>query len=111
LIRSIPPSLLLTSAESNSAHSVAFATIGAKETQRLDSDSTPVKLHMRRAPGCDPRMSASGTKQMLVNERRQPERVDEQPRLFFVHFWANDDAVKLAKGLQAALAKFAVVRS
>jgi hypothetical protein len=29
--------------------------------------------------------------------------LDEQPRLFFMHFWANDDAVKLAKGLRAAL--------
>jgi len=29
----------------------------------------------------------------------------EQPRLFFMHFWANDDAVKLAKGLRAALDK------
>jgi hypothetical protein len=28
-----------------------------------------------------------------------------------VHFWANDDAVKLAKGLQAALEKIAVVRN
>jgi hypothetical protein len=37
--------------------------------------------------------------------------LDEKPRLFFVHFWANDDAVKLAKGLQAALAKIAVARS
>lgn len=27
----------------------------------------------------------------------------EQPRLFFLHFWANDDAVKLARGLRAAL--------
>ena len=27
----------------------------------------------------------------------------EQPRLFFMHFWANDDAMKLAKGLRAAL--------
>ncbi len=27
----------------------------------------------------------------------------EQPRLFFMHFWANDDAGKLAKGLRAAL--------
>jgi uncharacterized protein DUF1259 len=27
----------------------------------------------------------------------------EDPRLFFMHFWANDDAVKLAKGLRAAL--------
>jgi hypothetical protein len=27
----------------------------------------------------------------------------ENPRLFFMHFWANDDAVKLAKGLRAAV--------
>lgn len=27
----------------------------------------------------------------------------EQPRLFFMHFWANDDAMKLAKGLRAAV--------
>lgn len=27
----------------------------------------------------------------------------EQPRLFFMHFWANDNSVKLAKGLRAAL--------
>ena len=32
----------------------------------------------------------------------------EQPRLFFVHFWANDDALKLAKGLRAALEKTAI---
>jgi hypothetical protein len=25
------------------------------------------------------------------------------PRVFFVHFWANDDAAKLATGLRAAL--------
>jgi len=31
--------------------------------------------------------------------------LDEQPRLFFMHFWANDDALKLAKGLRAALDK------
>jgi len=29
--------------------------------------------------------------------------LEEQPRLFFMHFWANDDAVRLAKGLRAAL--------
>ncbi|HEX5507541.1 MAG TPA: DUF1259 domain-containing protein [Pseudolabrys sp.] len=31
--------------------------------------------------------------------------LDEQPRLFFMHFWANDNAEKLAKGLRAALDK------
>ena len=29
----------------------------------------------------------------------------EEPRLYFMHFWANDDAVKLAHGLGAALDK------
>ena len=31
--------------------------------------------------------------------------LDDEPRLFFMHFWANDDAQKLAKGLRAALDK------
>jgi hypothetical protein len=35
----------------------------------------------------------------------------EQPRIFFVHFWANDDAQKLAKGLRAALEKTAIAKS
>jgi hypothetical protein len=29
--------------------------------------------------------------------------LQEEPRLFFMHFWANDNATKLAKGLRAAL--------
>ncbi len=29
--------------------------------------------------------------------------LNEQPRLFFMHFWAIDDAAKLARGLRAAL--------
>lgn len=37
--------------------------------------------------------------------------IDEQPRLFFLHFWANDDALKLARGLRAALDKTASTRS
>jgi len=32
----------------------------------------------------------------------------EQPRLYFMHFWANDDAVRLARGLHAALLEMAV---
>ncbi len=37
--------------------------------------------------------------------------LDEQPRLYFLHFWANDDALKLAKGLRAALDKTASTKS
>jgi hypothetical protein len=29
--------------------------------------------------------------------------LQEEPRLCFMHFWANDDAAKLAKGLRAAI--------
>lgn len=44
----------------------------------------------------------------LVSHGIQVEAVhshmlNEQPRLFFMHFWANDDAVTLARGLRAAL--------
>ena len=31
--------------------------------------------------------------------------LNESPRLFFMHYWANDDAQKLASGLRAALDK------
>ncbi len=31
--------------------------------------------------------------------------LDDEPRLFFMHFWANDDAATLALGLKAALAE------
>jgi hypothetical protein len=34
----------------------------------------------------------------------------ENPRLFFMHFWANDDALKLARGLRAGLDKVNVKR-
>ena len=37
--------------------------------------------------------------------------LDEQPRLFFMHFWAHDDALRLAKGLKAALSHIAVAHS
>ena len=37
--------------------------------------------------------------------------LDEQPRLFFLHFWANDDALKLARGMRAALDKTATAKS
>lgn len=36
--------------------------------------------------------------------------LDEEPRLFFMHFWANDDAVKLATTLRSALDRMNVKR-
>jgi hypothetical protein len=36
------------------------------------------------------------------------DMLDEELRLFSMHFWANDDALKLAKGLRGALDRMAV---
>jgi hypothetical protein len=36
--------------------------------------------------------------------------LQEQPRLFFMHFWGDGDAVALARGLAAALDRMAVRR-
>jgi hypothetical protein len=36
--------------------------------------------------------------------------LEDTPHLYFMHFWANDDAQRLAKGLRAALDKANVVR-
>jgi len=37
--------------------------------------------------------------------------LDDQPHLYFMHFWANDDARKLAEGLKAALAQINIAKS
>jgi hypothetical protein len=34
--------------------------------------------------------------------------LNDQPRLFFLHFWANDEVSKLADGVKAALANINV---
>ena len=37
--------------------------------------------------------------------------LNDEPRIFFMHLWANDDAQKLARGLAAALSHVAVAKS
>jgi hypothetical protein len=37
--------------------------------------------------------------------------LDEQPRMFFVHFWANDDALKLARNIRTALETTAIAKT
>src|SRR5207237_9166131 len=36
--------------------------------------------------------------------------LDDQPRLFFMHFWANDDTGKLAQGLKSAISHIAIAK-
>jgi hypothetical protein len=57
----------------------------------------------------------TGKAQAITPPRRQIEVtalhnhiLNDAPRLFFMHFWANDDARKLARDLKAALAKVQV---
>ncbi len=37
--------------------------------------------------------------------------LNESPRLFFMHFWGEGDAVKLARGLRAALDQMDIKRT
>lgn len=37
--------------------------------------------------------------------------LDDEPHVFFMHFWANDDALKLAKGMRAALDNVQITKS
>jgi hypothetical protein len=37
--------------------------------------------------------------------------LDDQPRLFVVHIWANDEATRIAKGLRTALDKTAIAKN
>ncbi len=37
--------------------------------------------------------------------------LDDQPHLYFMHFWANDDVTKLTEGLKAALAQINIAKS
>jgi len=37
--------------------------------------------------------------------------LDEQPRLFFIHFWADDDAQKLARNIRTALETTAIAKT
>src|SRR5205814_7284721 len=36
--------------------------------------------------------------------------LNDEPRLFFMHFWAHDDAGKLAQGVKAALSHVAIAK-
>jgi hypothetical protein len=36
--------------------------------------------------------------------------LNDEPRLFFMHFWANDDLGELLEGLHAALARISLTK-
>jgi hypothetical protein len=62
------------------------------------------------APEVNPVINALRTNGIEVTAVHS-HMLNEQPRLIFMHFWANDDALKLAKGLRAALDKTASAKN
>jgi hypothetical protein len=54
------------------------------------------------APEVNPVIKALSQHRITVTSLHN-HLLDETPRLFFMHFWANDDAIALARGLRAAL--------
>ena len=52
-------------------------------------------------------LRANGIEVMAIHSHM----LTEEPRIFFMHFWANDDAIKLAGALRAALDKTASAKS
>jgi hypothetical protein len=78
----------------------------------------PVPDQARRLPANPPREDPivvfCGNAQRLSEGFAIPLRaigVEGHVGLFFLHFWAVDDAMKLAKGLRAALDRTASVKS
>ena len=61
----------------------------------------------RRSTRCLRALRANGIEVTAVHNHM----LDDEPRLFFMHFWANDDARVLAKGMRAALDNIAVKKN
>ena len=88
--------------------------VGRCDRHQLPADRRRQGRHHRRLRA-DRRRGQSGDQALRTNgievTALHSHMLDEQPRLFFMHFWANDDAIKLAKGLRAALDKTARAKS
>jgi hypothetical protein len=71
------------------------------------SSTSNIAAKLKYAPPVIMALWANGIEVTAVHSHM----LDERPRLFFLHFSANDDALKLAKGLRAALDKTASTKS
>jgi len=77
------------------AHAVNFQSTGAGKAA-ITGDI------VAKAKEVEPLLKALQTSGIEVTALHN-HMLNDEPRLFFVHFWANADAVKLARGLRAGL--------
>jgi len=117
-------------AKGNNAAGVHQVTIRRAETIKDGNMEVPVAMGSGEAINFQPldggRAAITGDFVLTANEVNPVLRalrengievtalhnhmLDEQPRLFFMHFWAVDDAAKLAKALRQALDKVNLAR-
>ena len=117
-------------AKGNNAAGVHQVTIRRAETIKDGNMEVPVAMGSGEAINFQPldggRAAITGDFVLTANEVNPVLRVlrdngievtalhnhmlDEQPRVFFMHFWAVDDAAKLAKALRQALDKVNLAR-
>lgn len=118
-------------AKGNAAGGVYQVTIKRAETIRDDGMEVPVAMGSGEAINFQPtgegKAAITGDFVLTAKEVNPVLRalrengievtalhnhmLDDEPRLFFMHFWANDDARKLATGLRQALDQINLARS
>ena len=78
------------------------------DRRRQGGDHRRFRARRRRGSGASIKaLRAAGIDVTAIHSHM----LDEEPRLIFMHFWANDDAIKLARGLRGALDKTARAKS
>lgn len=68
---------------------------------------TPDDYYIARANALEDNVREHGIEVTAIRNHM----LDDQPRLYFMHFWANHDAKKLAEGLRSALAHVNIGKS
>lgn len=109
--------------DGNASGGVYHVSVGRAETIRVSGVEVPASMGTATAlnfqPTGDGRAAINGDFAMIADEVQgvvgaleengitvvalHNHMLAEEPRLFFLHFWANDDAATLARGLRAAL--------
>ena len=82
---------------------VAFEPMGDKAMMMGDLVLTESEINPVMGKLLAEGLQVTALHNHLLRANPPTNMVGEEPRAFFIHFWANDDAIKLANGLGAAL--------